>query len=115
MSMSTRKIVLATHNAGKAKEISNMLEDLSIQIVALDDAGFAGEIEETGETLESNALLKARTVHEKIKQPILADDTGLEVDALNGEPGVRSARYAGEKQSDADNRTKLLAALRDIP
>ncbi|HZV13132.1 MAG TPA: XTP/dITP diphosphatase [Candidatus Kapabacteria bacterium] len=113
------KIVLATHNQGKVKEISAMLGDLPVHIISVADAGFDDEIEETGATLEENALLKARTIREKINLPIpapvLADDTGLEVDALNGAPGVRSARYAGERQSDADNRAKLLHALSGVP
>jgi XTP/dITP diphosphohydrolase len=109
------KIVLATHNQGKVKEIRAMLRECDVHIISMTEAGYDKEIEETGTTLEENALLKAKTVCERVKLPVLADDSGLEVDALNGAPGVRSARYAGEQQSDVANRAKLLHALNDVP
>jgi len=105
-------IVLATRNAGKLAELRARLGDLAVELVSAPDAG-AAEVEETGDTLEANALLKARALHAHTGLPALADDTGLEVDALAGAPGVRSARYAGAGATDADNRARLLTALAD--
>jgi len=107
-------IVLATRNEGKVQEIRAILVDIPIRFISLDEAGIKEEIEETGATLEENALLKARKAHEISRLPALADDSGLEVDALGGAPGVRSARYAGEAHSDAENRVQLLAEMSGI-
>lgn len=104
------KIVFATHNKNKLKEVQAFLPD-SIQLISLEDLDCNEPIEETEETLEGNAALKANYVFEKYGYPCFADDTGLEVDALNGEPGVYSARYAGEEATDADNRKKLLESM----
>ena len=103
-----RKLVLATHNPHKKREMSALLSHLGITIVGLDDFPQIGEIEETGTTLLENSLIKARTVHKITGLPALADDTGLEVDALDGAPGVYSARYAGKDPSYQDNVNKLL-------
>ncbi|HEV2213108.1 MAG TPA: RdgB/HAM1 family non-canonical purine NTP pyrophosphatase [Gammaproteobacteria bacterium] len=111
--MAARKIVLATGNAGKAKELQAMLAGSGIEIVPQTDLGVQ-EAEETGLTFVENALLKARNAAEQTGLPAIADDSGLEVDALAGAPGIHSARYAGAKASDADNLDKLLEALRDI-
>lgn len=108
------KIVLATHNQHKMEELSAVLEDLDLQVLTLDDFPEITEIEETGNTLLENSLLKARTVFERTGLPALGDDTGLEVDALNGAPGVYSARYAGESATYEDNWKKLLDELKDI-
>jgi len=113
MSDSRKKVVLATGNAGKAKEFKELLGD-SIEIVLQTELGLEAA-EETGSTFLENALLKARYASEQSGLPAIADDSGLEVDALNGEPGVYSARYAGEDASDADNNAKLLAALEGLP
>ena len=94
-----KKIVLATHNLHKQKEMNSILSSLGILIVGLDDFPQIGDIEETGSTLLENAFIKARTVHQLTGLPSLADDTGLEVDALYGAPGVHSARYAGQNPS----------------
>ncbi len=108
------KIVLASNNPGKVREIGAMLEDSGIDILPQSD--FAVEaVEETGLTFVENALLKARHAAEQSGLPAIADDSGLVVDALNGAPGIHSARYAGEEASDADNVQKLLAALSDVP
>ena len=108
------KIVLASNNPGKVREIGAMLEDSGIDILPQSD--FAVEaVEETGLTFVENALLKARHAAEQSGLPAIADDSGLVVDALNGAPGIHSARYAGEEASDADNVQKLLAALADVP
>ena len=109
-----RKLVLATHNSHKQQEMSALLSHLGIIIVGLDDFPQIGEIEETGTTLLENSLIKARTVHKITGLPALADDTGLEVDALDGAPGVYSARYAGNNPSYEDNINKLLFELKGL-
>jgi len=109
------KIVLATHNRHKVEEIRKILSDLPIELLSLDNFHEIGEIIEDGRTLEENARKKARTVFEKTGLISLADDTGLEVDALGGRPGVYSARYAGEKATYEENNKKLLRELKDIP
>ena len=108
-----KKIVLATHNLHKQKEMNSILSSLGILIVGLDDFPQIGDIEETGSTLLENAFIKARTVHQLTGLPSIADDTGLEVDALHGAPGVYSARYAGQNPSFQENCDKLLSDLKD--
>ena len=112
------KIVVATKNAHKVKELSDMLALDGLSLVTLSDMGFTGEIEENGSTFAENALIKARTAARLYGLPALADDSGLCVDALDGEPGIYSARYAstdGENASDAANVEKLLEKLKSIP
>ena len=106
-----RKLVLATHNSHKQTEMSTLLAPMGISIVGLDDFPQIGDIEETGTTLLENSLIKARSVHQITGLPSLADDTGLEVDALDGAPGVYSARFAGENPTYEDNINKLLSKL----
>ena len=106
-----RKLVLATHNTHKQTEMSTLLAPMGISIVGLDDFPQIGDIEETGTTLLENSLIKARTVYQITGLPSLADDTGLEVDALDGAPGVYSARFAGENPTYEDNVNKLLSKL----
>ena len=109
-------VVVATRNPGKVAEIRAALEGLPIGLVAVTDLlKDAPPIEETGATFEENAVLKARTVSAATHLVALADDSGLEVDALGGRPGVRSARYARDGATDAENNAALLAALTDIP
>ncbi len=105
------KIILATHNRDKEKELQKSLEGLNVKICSLFDFPNIGEIEETGTTLLENSLLKARTVFDITGIPTIADDTGLEVDYLDGAPGVYSARYAGNNVSYQDNVDKLLIEL----
>ena len=105
------KIILATHNRDKEKELQKSLEGLNVEICSLFDFPNIGEIEETGTTLLENSLLKARTVFDITGIPTIADDTGLEVDYLDGAPGVYSARYAGNNVSYQDNVDKLLIEL----
>lgn len=105
------KLAIATNNAHKLSEIRAILGDSFEQLLSLKDLGIDVDVEETGTTLEENALLKARTICDICKLPTLADDTGLMVDALDGAPGVYSARYAGEAHSDANNRALLLKNL----
>ncbi len=104
------KIVFASNNKNKILEIQSMLPE-SIQIVSLESIGCLEEIPETSETIEGNAILKANYVTENYGFDCFADDTGLEVEALNGEPGVYSARYAGEQRNADDNMNKLLDEL----
>ena len=109
------KIIIATHNEDKLKEIKGYLDNSSFNIVSLSDFSNIGEIIENGRTLEDNALIKAREVFDKTGIPTISDDTGLEVDALDGEPGVYSARYAGENCTYSDNVNKLLRNMTKIP
>ncbi len=109
------QIILATHNRGKMKEMSSILAHLPVTLLTLDDFPQIGEIPETGETLKENAFIKAETVHQKTGLPALADDTGLEVDALDGAPGVHSSRYDGETATFEDNCRKMLQEMDGIP
>lgn len=106
------KIVFATNNKNKIKEIQSMLPS-SIEIISLESIGCHEDIPETAGTIEGNAILKANYVTQKYGYDCFADDTGLEVDALHGEPGVFSARYAGEQKSADDNMDKLLLNLKN--
>ena len=108
------QIVLATHNKGKMSEINNLLSS-SYEVLTLNHFPNIKEIPETGKTLKENAFIKARTVFEMTGLPSLADDTGLEVEALGGDPGVFSARYAGEQASYQDNCEKLLKNMMRVP
>jgi XTP/dITP diphosphohydrolase len=108
------RLVLASGNPGKLREINQLLAGLDIE--ALPQTQFnVPDVEETGLTFVENAILKARNAAQHSGLPALADDSGIEVDAVNGEPGIYSARYAGKGASDEDNLNKLLAALKDVP
>ena len=109
-----RRLLIATRNMHKTKEISSILED-SFQVVDLSGAPGAPEVEETGSTFVENSTLKAVAISNVSEALILADDSGLEVDALQGAPGVYSARYAGPEADDRANNDKLLAALHGVP
>lgn len=109
------KIVLATNNKHKIEEIKDILSDPKLKILTLNDFKDFPEIEETGKTLEENAILKAIDVYRFTRLISLADDSGLEVDALDGAPGVLSSRFAGEHCSYKDNNLKLLSLMKDIP
>ncbi|GEK88732.1 non-canonical purine NTP pyrophosphatase, RdgB/HAM1 family [Alkalibacterium putridalgicola] len=112
--MDERKtILIATKNKGKAKEFEALFNKKGYRIVTLLDFPDIEDVEETGTTFNENALLKAETIAEKLDTLVLADDSGLVVDALYGQPGVYSARYAGEEKNDAKNNAKLLNALAD--
>lgn len=106
------KLVFASNNANKIKEIQQLVPP-SIHIVSLTDIGCTEEIPETADTIEGNAILKANYITEKYGFSCFADDSGLEVDVLNGEPGVYSARYAGEPKNDDNNLNKLLLNLKN--
>ena len=109
------QLVLATNNEDKIREIKNLLDDLPVTIMTRDDFLEFPDVEETGTTLEENSVLKAKTIAEFCDLPALADDSGLEVDALDGAPGVYSSRYAGKDVSYADNNRKLLTELEGVP
>ena len=106
------KLVFASNNKNKIQEIQALVPNI-IQIVSLEEIGCTEDIPETADTIEGNAILKANYVTEKYGFDCFADDTGLEVDALNGAPGVYSARYAGEQKDANDNMDKLLSELKD--
>lgn len=107
-------IVLASNNPGKAREISQLLVNLDLKVVPQGDYGVP-DIEEVGLSFVENAILKARNASRHTELPAIADDSGLEVDALNGAPGIHSARYAGEGGSDQANLDKLLRQLVHVP
>lgn len=109
-----KRLVCATNNLHKLEEIRAILGE-RIEVLSLADIGCSADIPETAETLEGNALLKAQFVHQRYDMPCFADDTGLEVEALDGAPGVYSARYAGAHCSPEDNIRKLLGALAEVP
>jgi XTP/dITP diphosphohydrolase len=116
-----RRLVVATGNANKLEEITRLLAAVApevgrgeLELVAMSDLGVPAPVED-GDTFEANALIKARACVAATGWPALADDSGLEVDALDGAPGVRSARFAGEDASDGDNNAELVAALAEVP
>jgi XTP/dITP diphosphohydrolase len=108
-------IVLATQNRDKREELQEALSEFTVKILSLNNFPLIGEIEEVGQTLQENSMIKAKTVHNLTQLPVIADDTGLEVEALNGAPGIYSARYAGEDVTYEDNVNKLLAEMENIP
>ncbi len=109
-----QRIVLASNNPGKAREVGQLLAEQHVEVLP-QSAFNVPEVEETGLTFVENAILKARQAAQHSGLPAIADDSGLEVDALNGAPGIYSARYAGPGCSDADNNAKLLEVLAEIP
>ncbi|EHQ91918.1 XTP/dITP diphosphatase [Desulfosporosinus youngiae] len=109
------KIILATQNQGKLRELQDLLADETIEVLSLNDIEDWEDVEENGETFAENAALKAREAVKKTGLIALADDSGLEVDALNGAPGVYSARFAGEPKNDERNNDKLLQLLEIVP
>ena len=109
------KIVFATSNAGKMREIREILKDLGAEILSMKEAGVDIDIVEDGDTFAANALIKAKAVWEKTGGIVLADDSGLVIDALNGEPGVYSARYMGEKTSYEIKNWNLIHRLDGVP
>ncbi|MBN1904796.1 MAG: XTP/dITP diphosphatase [Deltaproteobacteria bacterium] len=107
-------VVIATRNRGKVEEIRGLLHGYDVEIKTLDDFNPIPEVIENGKSFESNALLKASFTAKALGLPAIADDSGLVVDALNGAPGVYSARYAGDKATDAENNLKLLKELKGV-
>jgi XTP/dITP diphosphohydrolase len=110
------KLIIATKNQHKVKEFERILNPFGIEVISQTDAGIHIDVEETADSFEGNARLKARAVFEKTGLPTIADDSGLEVFALNGAPGIYSARYGGEAcKTDQDRCQKLLHEMKDIP
>jgi XTP/dITP diphosphohydrolase len=109
------KIVFASGNEGKVREIREMLEGMGIELVSLSNYADVPEIVEDGKSFLENALKKAKIVSEYTGETVLADDSGLQIEVLGGEPGIYSSRYAGEKATDEENNTKLLTKLKNIP
>jgi len=109
------KLLIATNNRGKAREYKSLLSGIPFELVTPDELGIDADVEETGTTFEANATLKATALAAASHLLTLADDSGLEVDALGGEPGTLSARYAGENASDGDRVNYLLAKMQGVP
>ena len=109
-----KQVVIATKNKGKAKDFEALFNPFGFEVVTMFDVAPDLEIEETGTTFEENAILKAETLANLLGKIVIADDSGLMVDALNGEPGVYSARYAGDHDDEA-NMVKLLANMKEVP
>lgn len=109
-----QKVVLASGNQGKVKELANMLQDLNIKVVPQNNFNVS-EVAETGTTFVENAIIKARHAAKITGLPAIADDSGLAVDFLQGAPGIYSSRYAGENANDQDNIDKLLVTLKNVP
>ena len=110
-----KKIIFATGNAGKMKEIREILKDLDAEVLSMKEAGVEAEIVEDGKTFEENALIKAKTVCKLTGEIALADDSGLEIDYLNKEPGIYSARYMGEDTSYRIKNANLIERLEGVP
>lgn len=109
------RIIFATGNQGKLREIRDILADLGIEVISMKDAGIVADIDENGTTFEENAIIKARTIHELTGEAVMADDSGLEIDYLNKEPGVLSARYMGEDTSYHIKNMNLVERLNGVP
>lgn len=110
-----KKVIFATGNQGKMKEIREILGDLDIELLSLKDAGIHADIVEDGKTFEENAQIKAREIEKLTGEIVLADDSGLEIDYLNGEPGIYSARYMGEDTSYRIKNANLIQRLEGVP
>ncbi|MCH5207120.1 MAG: XTP/dITP diphosphatase [Oscillospiraceae bacterium] len=109
-----KRLVIATNNAGKLREYKELLSPFGFEVISMREAGFSEEIVEDGDTFEENAHIKARAVFEATGIPTMADDSGLEIDFLDGAPGVYSARYAGEGATDAERCEKVLSEMHDV-
>ncbi|QED48834.1 XTP/dITP diphosphatase [Cytobacillus dafuensis] len=109
-----QEVIIATKNAGKAKEFEDMFRPLGYKVKTLLDFPELHDVDETGNTFEENAILKAETISKALDKIVIADDSGLAIDALNGRPGIFSARYAGEEKSDEANMVKVLGELQNV-
>lgn len=109
-----KRLVIATNNAGKLREYKELLSPFGFEVISMREAGFSEEIVEDGDTFEENAHIKARAVFEATGIPTMADDSGLEIDFLDGAPGVYSARYAGEGATDAERCEKVLSEMHGV-
>ncbi|WP_428909313.1 XTP/dITP diphosphatase [Niallia sp. Krafla_26] len=108
-------IIIATKNAGKAKDFEQIFQPYGVKVKTLLDFPKIEDVEETGETFEENAILKAEAISKKFNEMVIADDSGVMIDALDGRPGVYSARYAGEEKNDEANNEKVLKELANVP
>jgi XTP/dITP diphosphohydrolase len=111
----TKRLLVATHNEGKIRELAALLSDVDVEWIGLNDAGVVTEVEETGDTFEENAVLKARSYATATGLLTLADDSGLQVDALHGQPGVTTARYGGPGLTPVQRYQRLLRELEGVP
>ncbi|WP_226656461.1 XTP/dITP diphosphatase [Pseudalkalibacillus hwajinpoensis] len=110
-----RKLLIATQNEGKVKEFKRRFESAELSVLSLLDIENAPDVAETGSTFAENAVLKAEAIMKLTNQPVIADDSGLVIDALDGDPGVYSARYAGPEKDDEANIDKVLQEMKDVP
>ncbi|WP_160722053.1 XTP/dITP diphosphatase [Bacillus sp. USDA818B3_A] len=110
-----KEVIIATKNPGKAKEFQHIFASRGIKVRTLLDFPEIPEVEETGTTFEENAILKAEAVSRALQKMVISDDSGLMVDALDGRPGIYSARYAGESKNDQNNTNKVLSELQEVP
>ena len=110
-----KKFIVATKNKGKLKEISEILKGFPFEVISMENVGIEKDIEEYGSTFEENAMIKAKEVCKLTGEMVMADDSGLEVDFLDGAPGIYSARFAGENATDEDKNNKLLNLLEGVP
>ncbi|WP_033544096.1 XTP/dITP diphosphatase [Planococcus sp. CAU13] len=110
-----KEIIIATKNKGKAKDFEALLEPMGYKVLTLHDVAPHLDVEETGDTFEKNATLKAETIAQELQATVIADDSGLEIDALGGEPGVYSARYSGDEKNDNSNMDKVLQKMVQVP
>ena len=109
-----KEIILASSNKGKVREVQAIMEEIGIKVIPLADTDFTDEIEENGSTFEENAVIKAETVMKALNKPVLADDSGLEIDCLNKEPGIYSARYLGHDTPYPTKNKMILERLADV-
>ena len=109
-----KRLIIATNNEGKLREFGKLLQPFGFEVISMRQAGFNEEIIEDGDTFEENAHIKARAVYEATGLPTMADDSGLEIDFLNGAPGIYSARYAGEDATDRERCEKVLEEMHDV-
>lgn len=107
-------IILASNNKNKLKEISEKVKKFNFNVISQSEAGYDIEVEETGGTFEENAILKAKAIYKISNMPVIADDSGLEIDSLNGEPGVYTGRYAGPEATSQDKIEKVLKLMKDV-
>ncbi len=110
-----KQIIFASKNEGKVKEVRHILNGINAEILSLNDVGFTDEIHETADTFEGNAKIKSKAIFDKFNLPTIADDSGIVALQLGNEPGVYSARYAGENSTDEENNSKLLERLKSFP
>lgn len=109
-----KTIILASNNKNKLKEITEKVKELDFKIISQSEAGYDIEVEETGKTFEENAILKAEAIYKISNMPVIAEDSGLEIDSLNGEPGVYTKRYAGENATSQDKIEKVLKLMENV-